>query len=234
MVRRILLTTTAMVAMCGVASAADLTRRPPPPAFTPPPVFTWTGFYIGASAGFVRSTTDVTADDGDYAFYSGDSVKNTGDGGIFGVDAGYNWQTGSIVFGLETDIALTTAKPTFNYDGGYYNQYSKLDSLGTVRARVGYAVDRALFYVTGGLAFGEVKNHVGWGNDSSTYTDTSNWQTGWTFGGGIEYALTNNWTLRGEALYVDLGNKTAQNRCDCRYGFKTTEVIARVGLNYKF
>jgi len=100
---------------------------------------------------------------------------------------------------------------------------SKLDYFGTVRARLGYAFDRVLPYVTGGLA---------WGNNKITANGVSqsNTSTGWTAGAGVEYALTNNWTARAEYLYMDLGKSGFQAVGDAGL----TASTARLGVNYKF
>ena len=77
-------------------------------------------------------------------------------------------------------------------DGGYF---------GTVRARLGYAIDRTLIYITGGLAYGGLNTNPLTGNTTSN--------VGWTIGGGVEYAFTNNWTAKIEGLYVDTGEESS-------------------------
>jgi outer membrane immunogenic protein len=241
MLRRLFLATTAIAALSGAAAAADLGMRAPPPVFVPP-AFTWTGFYVGASAGLIRNSSKMTDDYGLY-LNAGDTLGNSADGGIFGIDAGYNWQAGAFVFGLEGDISLATASSSTNlYGGGLdpagngFTETNKLQSLGTIRGRLGYAVDRALFYVTGGWAFGEVKHSVSAYDYAPYGGSTSSWRNGWVFGGGIEYAFTPNWTARVEGLYADLGSSTVNGAHPeyCRYGFKDTAVIVRAGVNYKF
>jgi outer membrane immunogenic protein len=120
---------------------------------------------------------------------------------------------------------------------GTFFTSSKLTSLGTVRGRIGYAFDRALLYATGGFAYGHVENKFNFPIDpnSTSGLSTSGTRTGWTVGGGLEYAITNNWTVRAEGLYVDLGKSTSGPNCTgCRFGFKNTYALGRVGLNYKF
>jgi outer membrane immunogenic protein len=236
MLRNILMTSVALAVISGSAIAADLPARGMAPMPYAPPVFTWTGFYVGASAGYARTTTKST--DYDYAIFGYGATQHlSADGGIFGVDVGYNWQMGALVLGLEADIAgiASNSGSADTYGVGYGQLKSKMTSLGTVRGRLGYAVDRALFYVTGGYAAGQVKSAANYYvNDPYYQFSSSKWQSGWTFGAGIEYAIAPNWTVRAEALYVDLGKKTAVNQCGCRYGFKTTAIVARAGLNYKF
>ena len=226
----------AMCALPFTASAADMSVKS---HYTPPPQpvpFTWTGFYVGASAGIITQATTGTDING-LINNGGDTYGVAGTGGLFGINAGYNYQVGSWVLGLEADIALSTIKNTFNFEG-YPDSYvsSELDSLGTVRGRIGYAFDRALFYATGGLAYGQVKNGASYEQEAKYTSTTSGWQTGWTAGAGLEYAITNNWTVRAEWLYVDLGTSTGSlnNASGCRFGFKNTYQVGRVGLNYKY
>jgi outer membrane immunogenic protein len=222
------------------ASAADMAVKSP---YTPQPVpFTWTGFYVGASAGLIsQNTTGTDLGDGSSGtsngmlFSAGDTYGVAGTGGLFGLNAGYNYQTGAWVFGLEADIALSTVKNAYYFDPSPPDYVSsQLNSLGTVRGRIGYAFDRALLYATGGLAYGNVKNGASDGDPDLTVS-TSGWRTGWTGGAGLEYAVTNHWTVRAEWLYVDLGTSTGTSPLSgCRFGFKNTYNVGRLGVNYKY
>jgi len=225
-------------AACGLPFSA--TAAPPPP----PAPFTWTGFYVGGSAGVIgqgTTLTDLGASQtglGFFAEYPGSTFGITGIGGLFGGDIGYNFQTGSVVFGIEADFAGSTLNntATFNYFDPA-NVSSQLHSLGTIRGRVGYAFDRVLLYATGGFAWGNVSNAVNVPTFPLDSASTSGWQTGWTVGGGLEYAMTNNWTVRVEGFYVDLGTTTAISSnpySTCRFGFKNSYLLGRLGLNYKF
>ncbi|WP_029005647.1 outer membrane protein [Azorhizobium doebereinerae] len=193
------------------AMAADLARAPTPaPAIVTaaPPAFSWTGFYIGANAG--------------YAWGSGTGAADANglnpDGWLGGGQVGYNYQfQNNMLVGLEADVQGS--------DIGSSNGAlsSKLDYFGTVRARLGYAFDRVLPYVTGGFA---------WGNNkiSTPGISESNTLTGWTAGAGVEYALTNNWTARAEYLYTDLGKGNYNAIGEAGVNAST----ARLGVNYKF
>jgi outer membrane immunogenic protein len=220
---------TALSALPFAANAA-----PPGPA-----PFTWTGFYVGASGGFITQGTTATNIDTIF-FPHGTTFDVSGTGGLFGINAGYNYQMGAIVLGLEADIALSTLNNTssaLNPNGDAFFTSSKLSSLGTVRARIGYAFDRTLLYATGGLAYGHVENAFNFPIDpnSTSGLSTSGTRTGWTVGGGLEYAINNNWTVRAEGLYVDLGKSTSGPNCSgCRFGFKNTYGLGRIGLNFKF
>jgi outer membrane immunogenic protein len=230
------------------ASAADLPVKAPVRVVQPVP-FTWTGFYVGGSLGLISQGTVGTDLDNDPRLGQtapGSTYGITGSpGAIFGVNAGYNYQMGAVVLGIEADIAGSTLDNTVNQsvfsngegDSCRWGFRSRLSALGTVRGRIGYAFDRALLYATGGLAFGRVHNSAT--NDSGEpgqQYDSTKWKTGWTAGGGLEYAVTNNWTVRVEGLYVDLGTTTVANapNSGCRFAFKNTYTLARLGMNYKF
>ena len=215
------------------AQAADLPTRKeaPAPVFVPPP-FTWTGFYIGLNAGGIFSSGSRNADlfvPAAIAFplasYFPGGLGSGQTGFIGGGQAGYNWQTGAFVLGIETDFQGTTLSKSFDsvsspfvgagfLTGDTLGVHAKasLDWLGTTRGRVGFVVtpdNRLMIYGTGGIAYGggsanfsafdATTGSLWTGNPSSS-------RVGWTAGAGVEYALTNNWTIRGEYLYVDLGS----------------------------
>lgn len=220
------------------ASAADLPMKAPPMRVVQPIPFTWTGFYVGASAGFISNNS--TGDDGGDG--TGDGMINSagtyhiGDvGGIFGGNVGYNYQFApNWVLGIEADISGSTLNGNGFSDIFGSEVTSKLSALGTVRGRIGYAFDRMLVYATGGFAYGKVHNRASYQQDPFYTVDEDTWKTGWTVGGGLEYAFTNNWTVRAEGLYVDLGTSSFVSPSGCSFGFKNRYAIGRVGLNYKF
>ena len=142
------------------------------------------------------------------------------DGAVAGGQIGYNWQTGAWVFGLETDLQWTGQRGSTSFcltagcpAGSFVaNADYKLQWFGTARARAGWLVDpRVLLYVTGGAAYGQVKadytgRRLGLPLGGSS---TSTTRLGWTVGGGIEGMLSENWTVKAEYLYVDLGTSRA-------------------------
>jgi outer membrane immunogenic protein len=189
------------------------------------------------------------------------------DGFTGGGQIGYNAQIGSFVIGIEADAAYTDLQRTLTVVttapaavGGAAatrnNTFrSDLAFLGTVRGRVGYAWDRVLVYGTGGFAYGDVTTRANFSGPlpaaALQFTGgRAGIETGWAAGGGVEYAIPNwNWfgssavTLKGEALYYDLGRKTvAVNLVPGSGGvgtgynsrFDTNGVIARAGINFKF
>jgi outer membrane immunogenic protein len=217
------------------AQAADLPtkKEAPAPVYVPPP-FTWTGFYVGLNAGGIWSSGSRSltlfdpnaATDGAFLNNALPGGLGSGTGGfIGGGQAGYNWQTGAFVLGVETDFQGTTLSrsrdlvgPTF-FDpfigaSDYLALHSKisLDWLGTTRGRVGFVAtpdNRLMIYATGGVAYGGGSANLSiYDNATGSFFtgNPSSSRVGWTVGGGVEYALTNNWTIRGEYLYVDLGS----------------------------
>jgi outer membrane immunogenic protein len=248
-----------------VASAADLSPRmyTKAPAYAAPTVYSWTGFYIGGNAGYGFGQDNNIGSVGQAAPNIANilgnarpgSVDLNNDGFIGGGQIGYNWQYGpNWVVGLETDIAYTDFRKTDNVgtialngvDRLNNNFEKKLDYLGTVRGRVGYAIDRTLFYATGGLAYGEVHNGADFFGAAGQLQFTghnSDTKTGYTVGAGVEHAFAQNWTVKGEYLYYNLGDDTVNVAVVPGSGgagtgynttFKNDGHIVRAGLNYKF
>ena len=123
---------------------------------------------------------------------------------LFGATLGYNWQTGGFVYGLEGDFAMSMVKGSVACDAATCE--TKNTYLGTARGGVGYAFDRYLPYVTGGVAFGNIKAT----NLNPGFSTATASKIGYTFGAGLEYAFMGNWTAKIEYLYVDLaGSITA-------------------------
>jgi outer membrane immunogenic protein len=186
--KKILLMTVGFAALgMAPAVAADLAARTYTKAPAAAPLPTWTGFYIGAMGGYASQDDDF-------------GMK----GGFAGGTAGYNWQMGSLVLGVEADAAWGDISSTVGLPG-IVSLDSKIQDLGTVRGRVGYAVDQVLFYGTAGFAWADNKASV---NVMGTGVSDSQVHTGWTAGAGIEYMFAPHWSLKGEYLYRDLDSKT--------------------------
>ena len=215
------------------------------------PTARWQGLYAGANAGAA------------IAFNPSSSLLNAGNfieaqerynlspqGFIGGGQFGYNWQTGSLVLGLETDIQGSLQRNggacLLNCEQGalILNQDQRMDWLGTTRARLGYAAGSSLFYATGGLAYGNLQTHVSevFPSTSPVNATFAHTLTGYAAGAGIESAFGMfgpHWSAKTEYLYVDLGSVTD------RYGIgvitidhalttHVSEHIFRAGLNYHF
>jgi outer membrane immunogenic protein len=211
--KKILLASVALFVFAGAASAADLPVRaaPPAPIIAAVPVFTWTGFYVGVNAGYGWNANDSIT-------VGGVTFDLDDEGGfVGGAQAGYNYQIGSFVVGLEGDIQYADfgGDDRFDFDGDGIldDDFNTSDWFGTVRARAGVAFDRALIYATGGFAFADNA-------------------TGWTVGGGLEYAFTNNLSAKIEGLYVNLDQDDnfpgLDLDNDAEFG------VVRAGLNFRF
>ena len=202
------------------AVAADLPSRRAPPVFVPPPipVFTWTGLYVGGQVGYQFGSSNAYLSDRAGAGLVSRTTKPNGIVG--GGHVGYNFSTqslpllngfgtgfggGGLVVGIEGDVDGSNYKA--NYLLGGINNGVREDIQGSARGRIGLAYDRVLFYATGGAAFGDLHNTyantINGLGDSSTHT-----RVGYTVGGGIEYAISNNWSLRAEYRYTDYGSFT--------------------------
>lgn len=183
------------------ALAADLPNAKGPPAFAPPPpVFSWSGFYLGGQIGYQWGTSDPFITGGGVGSQPAYSVY----GGVGGGHLGFNWQVSQFVFGVEGDVEGTTyTGETLSAGGNFWNR-TRYDIEGSVRGRVGWAWDRILFYGTGGVAFASIENSAPpvLGGPSNAATTG---RAGWTAGGGVEFAVDPNWTVRAEYRYTDYG-----------------------------
>jgi len=249
-------------ALIAPAVAADMPLKAPVYTKAPPPalVFSWTGFYVGGNIGGLWSNSNIiyTANPGFFtsaALISSDGsprLRSTSFTG--GFQAGANWQTGALVIGLETDInaasvrnsAVVTRGAVPGLPSGYtVSESVNSNWLFTLRPRAGVAFDRVLLYATGGLAV--ANNNF---TQSSVFPDcpcgitgsASGTKTGWTLGGGLEWAFAPAWSMKVEYLYVDLGTQSFADNLGA-FGFPTasfthqerlTENIGRVGVNYRF
>lgn len=232
MLKRALLGATALALLAGSASAADLaTRYPVKAAPIPVQTFSWTGFYIGGNVGWAWSSGNYDYTPfGSLVSYSY-SPSDT-NGFVGGLQAGYNYQfANNVVVGAETDFDWASISGNTLLAGGPLDAYSvsrNVDYFGTIRARLGYAMDRFLPYITGGAAY--VNN----GYSDPFGQSYSNTKWGWTIGAGLEYAITNNWTVKGEYLYIDAGNSTTNTFTGNTIDVSNKISTARLGVNYKF
>jgi outer membrane immunogenic protein len=198
------------------AQAADLPRRATMPAKAPiyAAPYSWTGAYLGINGGYGWGSGDNTV-----PFSTGSFDVN---GGVVGGTLGYNFQSGAAVFGLEGDIDWSGIKGS-TACGGTSCETSNT-WLGTARGRLGYAAGNFLPYITGGAAFGNIKNSI------AGFGDASDTKLGWTVGGGVEAAINGPWSAKVEYLYVDLGSGATVAGSDTK--FHTN--LVRAGLNYRF
>jgi outer membrane immunogenic protein len=245
--------TLALLGGMSAAFAADLPRKSVPVQadFQRPPIFTWTGFYVGVNGGydFSTGTSRVTGTPAFLAtgFAPLGKAKTTGNGFTGGGTLGYNYQIGNIVTGIEADLNyLGVGKRVASTTGPLTTTLSQDPTyLGTARVRLGYAYDRLLVYGTGGLAYGNTKNSLNITGLASTWNGVKNdTRLGWTAGAGAEYALSTNWSVKAEYLYYNLGktNVNAPLVAGVGAGVGVSGVsraenrgnIVRAGVNYRF
>lgn len=249
----------AIAALAAPALAADLPVKARPPA-APPPVYNWTGFYVGVNGGWGWNNTsgyNYCIDPGGVIGGVGCSILPQGtlkpSGGFGGGQFGYNYQSGQFVFGVEADIQAANISDSFSVSGLFpvvglgtqnitFSQSQKLEWFGTVRGRLGWTPwDRTLLYATGGLIYGREAVSQYFQATGLYVASDSSTRTGWTVGGGLEYAFWSNYTARIEGLYYDMGNETIGSpdvtavtafQRNSTFNFKGG--LIRGGLNYKF
>jgi outer membrane immunogenic protein len=259
------------VLLASPAMAADLpVKAPPAPAPLPVAISDWTGFYIGLNAGGAWASADpntsascVPALGFPMAYLPCIDVPLVGAAGtgslsssnfIGGGQVGYNWQSNNTVLGVELDFdsfhIRASRQGSHLYSGlgsGFTVTNSvSTDWLFTARGRLGWAFNTLLAYATGGLALTNL-------GTSNTFTDpainqswtTSTTKVGWTVGGGLEWALNRNWSVKAEYLYVKFASVNASGflvSATPPPGYANaiststdlTAHIARAGVNYKF
>ena len=247
----------ALALISTTALAADLPSRRAPPVYAPPPipVFTWTGFYAGGQLGgeFGRSNTVSTVAatgtvldvrgvskngfiGGGHVGYLFSTQSLPVLGGVFGANGGFGIGTGGVI-GIEGDVDGTSAKANVFLPVAGVTNTARESIQGSVRGRLGVTFDRALFYATGGAAFGSLHNNyfnpATGGFDSLTHT-----RVGYTVGGGVEYAFTNNFSVRVEYRVTDFGRFT-DNLANSTGGVvnvthRETDNRVQAGFSYHF
>jgi outer membrane immunogenic protein len=204
--KRIACAVALLATVAGGAWAADL---PHPSYYTAPAplsAYSWTGLYLGGNLGHEWGTT------------SNNPTRPSGFAG--GLQGGYNWQTGQLVFGGEADIQLSGANDTFA-PWKFSNPW-----FGTLRGRAGFAVNNILIYGTAGVAFGELSAQA-IGLQSENHTNV-----GWTAGVGVEAGFAPSWSAKVEYLFVDLASNTYALTGGTSNGL--TANLFRMGVNYHF
>lgn len=236
----------------GSALAADVMVERFGPIVPPPVAYNWTGFYLGGTVGGHFGHAEVSADAGVTAIDSVSATSLRPQGALAGLQAGYNWQIGQVVVGIELDgnwldgtasRTLTNFRAPFNPADVMTNTASSV-FLATLRPRLGVVFDRLLLYVTGGLAFSTIKTSDTFTSLGGTALAVNNNSTctGETIGGGFEYAFLDSWTFKAEYLYVSFGSfdttvgttPIALGATPITVHHKYSDNIARVGLNYRF
>ena len=218
--RKFLLATVSLAAF-GTAPAfgADLDFAPAPS--------TWSGPYVGVNAGIAFLKDSLSSN----AAITSSNQSDTGF--IGGAQAGWNFQSNNLVFGLEGDINYLNVKSSMTVAGGSFS--ADYDWLATLRARVGLTAlsDSTLFYVTGGLALTGLDMSGIAGAAAVVTASQSKVLAGWTIGGGVEHEFAKDWTVKAEYLYANFEAKNLSVGA-VTYGVKPDMHIVRIGLNRRF
>jgi outer membrane immunogenic protein len=236
------------------AHAADLAYKSAPMLQA---AYNWSGFYVGLNGGGGLASAEHLDPDG--AIFANTKFQQAF--GTVGVQAGYNYQIGSSVIGLEGDynwVGLDKTKLFSLADVSGSTANFKFSEFGTLRARGGLAFDRTLLYVTAAVAFAHIQNTDAvdaFDNQGRPITPFSiasedKWKAGLAVGTGVEFALSQNWSVKGEYLYMMfqdsdasflrpdgthacLGN-TPGSLTNCRMNFTESAQLARLGVNYRW
>jgi outer membrane immunogenic protein len=244
------------------------------PAYKAPayvPIASWTGFYIGGDVGSAWQHTSGTSnffqdstDQGNNFQHQSFSKASL----IGGVHAGYNWQFApQWVTGIEGDWQWTGSKHSFcrqtddtsdpcsDHGRGFVTIGDKTQWISTLRGRLGWTLDRTMFYGTGGVAFVGIQTTLavncldaGCGVDNTqnaTAEKFSSHKTGWVAGLGVEHMFTQNWSIRAEYLHADFRNQsntlfldpnncTGNGVCGVSWSRHNDYDILRAGVSYKF
>jgi outer membrane autotransporter protein len=191
----------------------------------------WSGFYLGGSLGGLQGVED-------WRYRAGRTTSPDFAGVLGGFQAGYNYQIGRIVTGIEADLGLSNARGVKSCPNEFfYSCEADVDQRGSVSARLGYAWGRTLLYAKGGWTFGDIKvgTHNNFGNTVAGYSvshATIKEGDGWTAGGGMEFALTDRWSAKAEYMHFDLGQDTYTVDSGLLVDANTSGDLVRVGVNY--
>ena len=250
MIRMIATTGAALFVFATAATAADLPSKATEPALEAPPtipVFSWTGFYVGMQAGYGvgqdRAVRSLPSAGPTFFGYNPHGV-------IGGAHAGYNYALPSIagktalVIGVEGDIDGADSQHTASPFGGLTagdTVATRSDIKGSIRARFGFGVNRALFYATGGAAFADFNTRYNstptFGSGAFDAIDRT--RTGYTVGGGLEYAFMNYLSVRAEYRYSDYGTfvdtlGVAAPGLNASVTHRESDSRVEAGISYKF
>lgn len=209
--KQILAAAIATLAMSTAAYAADNVVVEPGAA-----AYNWSGVYVGGAIGWASINYDELVNE----------AMDRSDGGFAGaLYAGYNFQINNVVLGIEGDLNFRTAEPEDNNTNPFSQNLG-----GSLRGRLGYAVDRFMPYLTAGVAAANFEvDHDGDGDDIAKKT-----MTGYSIGAGVEWAMTDNLVVRGQYLFSDFGKDQFdfEGGHFHEYDVKVHDVL--LGVAYKF
>jgi outer membrane immunogenic protein len=234
--KKLLLASVALAALNVAASAADLPRKAPPAPVMAAPVYDWNGFYIGVMGGYGWSDSTRVRVNG-IDFTGAGNLK----GGFVGGTLGYNYAPlgSSWLFGIEVDGAWADIKnsatgPTVF---GTLTVGDKIDAIGSVTGRLGWTFGPGLLYAKGGWAWADQRLSATLVGPLAVATASqTNFHSGWTVGGGLEYLFAPNWSGKIEYMYVDLGTTTFGNGTLVAGGVGVGHTLHTIkgGINYHF
>lgn len=183
----------ATIAMVGAVHAADIAAEPA--------VHDWSGFYVGAHVGYGEGYYDGywTASSDDY-----DPSNLDLSGIVGGLHAGFNYQMDALVLGVEGDTTFMDWSDKQTKSQGYETMSGDMNFLASLRGRVGWALDDILLYGTGGIAYSKASYKQDYDGDSKTWDFN---KIGGVIGGGAEWAMSDNFSLRAEGLYYFFNNR---------------------------
>jgi outer membrane immunogenic protein len=233
----------ASVGAIALTGSAALAAEPLPP----PPIFTWTGVYVGGQVGYAwgAGNFNVTGFDPTARTFISGTLANNPNGVIGGAHLGYQYQFNQLVLGIEGSVDGTSLTNTATFPiafrGGNLSAETSADVQGSVRGKIGIAWDRLLIYGTGGVAFGGFSTDfrlVAPNVPILATAHTSSTRVGWTAGGGIEYAVVNNWWVFAEYRFTDFGtlrdNLLANGGAFFNGRRRLEENQVQVGFSYRF
>lgn len=239
--KKLILAIVSSAAFAGAASAADLAARPytkAPPAVAA--VMTWTGFYVGVQGGGAWGSSDeVFFGAPNNPTFLGTQKYDTS-GGFAGGVAGFNWQSGAFVLGIEADYHwadISGRSSVINVGPANDTYFTHLRSFGDIKGRLGYAAGPTLWFVSGGAAVGDIQHRYDDPVVPSNTFITNDTRWGYTVGAGVEYKFAPSWSAKLEYNYIDLGKSTINytapptlNRSEWDDTFHTV----KAGVNYHF
>ncbi len=244
--KRILLSTASLgvLALASPALAADLPLKAPSAT---PSVYDWTGVYVGAFGGGGYGNHNVNNATGQAVPFADFSANYSSTGAIAGGDIGYQWQSGSLVVGIEGDLAWTGIKgnDSVQFNNGNFPGVGAVDAdnlrwTGALIVKTGYAVDRWMLYFDGGYAFGSIQHtNTPLVGPVDTFNVAGNGLTG---GGGIAYALTNNVIAKFDYRYTSFNGYNRPGNAitgltvngQLPYSTVSTYSVVSAGLDFKF
>ncbi len=218
------------------ALAADISVKGPIYKAAPA-VFNWTGWYGGVNAGYGWDPNYQVITPGQDTF----SLPLAPEGGFFGLQLGYNWQYAPRwLFGVEADFQFADIKDSLIYDFTVPDVDGtaslRIQHFATIRGRFGHVMDRTLFFVTGGVAFGHFRANLIADYDGGTdgSINAKKWEVGYVVGAGIEHAFANNYTIKIEYQYLDFSLDITGGTGGTVLVGNTELHIFRLGLNRRF